>query len=147
MTVLQSHVVRWIAYAGKLPEKSLHMSVVYRVLNELDHQWASWSTEPLSREEEDALAESFIAFVDYCLSCLRKIRYLFGPRQSNSSKLEYLLKYTSFFPSFPFASSTFLIFLDDSFIDLLPPLPMFVRPPFCFVTRSGVGCFYRIQST
>ncbi len=93
VTVLQSNVVRWIAYAGKLPDKSLHFSVLYRILNELDHQWSSFSMEPLSREEEDALAESFTAFIDYSLSCLRKIRYLFSPRLSNSSKLEYLLKY------------------------------------------------------
>jgi len=93
VTVLQSHVVRWIAYAGKLPDKSLHFSVLYRILNDLDHQWSSFSMEPLSREEEDALAESFTAFIDYSLSCLRKIRYLFSPRLSNSSKLEYLLKY------------------------------------------------------
>ncbi|XP_046644762.1 BAI1-associated protein 3-like isoform X1 [Daphnia pulicaria] len=92
VTVLQSNVVRWIAYAGKLPDKSLHFSVLYRILNELDHQWSSFSMEPLSREEEDALAESFTAFIDYSLSCLRKIRYLFSPRLSNSSKLEYLLK-------------------------------------------------------
>ncbi|XP_032788446.2 BAI1-associated protein 3 isoform X1 [Daphnia magna] len=92
VTVLQSHVVRWIAYARKLPDKSLHFSVLFRILNDLDHQWSSFSTEPLSREEEDALAESFTAFIDYSLSCLRKIRYLFSHRLSNSSKLEFLLK-------------------------------------------------------
>ena len=93
VTVLQTHVVRWIAYAGKQPDKSFHFSVLYRILNDLDHQWSSLSSEPLSREEEDALAESFASFVKYSLSCIRKIRYLFSPRLSNSSKLEYLLKY------------------------------------------------------
>lgn len=93
VTALQSHVVRWIAYARKLPDKSLHFAVVYRMLNELDQHWSS---EQLSREEEDALAESFAAFVDHALRCVRKIRSLFGPRQSNTSRLEYLLKLVAF---------------------------------------------------
>ena len=48
VTVLQSYVVRWIAFAGKLPDKSMHFSVLYNILNDLESHWA---TEPLSREE------------------------------------------------------------------------------------------------
>ena len=63
VTVLQSYVVRWIAFARKLPDKMLHFSVLYHVLNDLDCHWTS---DPLSREEVNIFRHSHLSYVYTC---------------------------------------------------------------------------------
>ena len=48
VTALQSAVVRWVAFARKMPDKSINFSVLYYILYDLESQWLG---ERLSREE------------------------------------------------------------------------------------------------
>jgi hypothetical protein len=44
------------------------------------------------KTQEDALGESFKAFIDYSLTLLRRMRLLFNNKAGGLSRLEYLLK-------------------------------------------------------
>ncbi|CAM1322555.1 BAIAP3 (predicted), partial [Pycnogonum litorale] len=87
---LHQAMCRWIAYSRKHIQVTLDYALLYSLLEQVDRLW---DTDPLTREEEQSLAESFNYFIEYCLTLLKNIRELYPPNnQCAWYKLDYMLK-------------------------------------------------------
>ncbi|GFU36632.1 BAI1-associated protein 3 [Nephila pilipes] len=83
---------RWIMYSKQLMEVPLDYALLYQLLDDLSRAWGD-QENPLSRDEEAALAESFNIFLDFCLKIIQKHRDLFPPGNDfTQHKLTHLLK-------------------------------------------------------
>ncbi|KAG8196992.1 hypothetical protein JTE90_013136 [Oedothorax gibbosus] len=92
VTELQQALCRWIMYSKQLMEVPLDYALLYQLLEDISRAWGD-QENPLSRDEEAALAESFNIFLDFCLKLLQKHRDLFPPGNTFANhKLTHLLK-------------------------------------------------------
>ncbi|GFR18013.1 BAI1-associated protein 3, partial [Trichonephila clavata] len=92
ITELQQTLCRWIMYSKQLMEVPLDYALLYQLLDDLSRAWGDLEN-PLSRDEEAALAESFNIFLDFCLKIIQKHRDLFPPGNDfTQHKLTHLLK-------------------------------------------------------
>ncbi|XP_071549430.1 BAI1-associated protein 3-like isoform X3 [Panulirus ornatus] len=90
LTQLQQAVCRWLAVARTHTSKPLDHRILHKFLLALHDLW---DTETLSKEEEEMLAESYMAFVEHCLTEVRRHRELFPtPSKTHAIRLEALLK-------------------------------------------------------
>ncbi|KAK6630949.1 hypothetical protein RUM44_003121 [Polyplax serrata] len=90
VTDLQLALVKWVAYSKTNHERFLDPKILYRLLQEMDQ---IWTTETLSKEEEECLAENFTSFVEYSLYLVRRHRILFPPQQrATMTRFDYLLR-------------------------------------------------------
>ncbi|XP_053994233.1 BAI1-associated protein 3 isoform X3 [Hylaeus volcanicus] len=87
VTELQQALVRWVATSR---QPSCDPRILHRLLQELDNLW---TTDTLSRDEEQCLTDSFNEFLEITLKKVRQHRLLFPPLHRPSiAKLDYLLK-------------------------------------------------------
>ncbi|XP_076331977.1 BAI1-associated protein 3-like isoform X2 [Tachypleus tridentatus] len=92
ITELQQAICRWTTYSRKHMKVSLDYALLHQLLDDINATWGG-SGNPLSRDEEAALADSFNLFIDYCLGLIRKHRDLFpAANQMAQYKLSHLLK-------------------------------------------------------
>ncbi|XP_055945968.1 BAI1-associated protein 3-like isoform X1 [Argiope bruennichi] len=92
ITELQQTLCRWIMYSKQLMEVPLDYALLYQLLDDIARAWGD-QENPLSRDEEAALAESFNIFLDFCLKIIQKHRDLFPPGNDfTQHKLTHLLK-------------------------------------------------------
>ncbi|KAK2576361.1 hypothetical protein KPH14_005712 [Odynerus spinipes] len=90
VTELQQALIRWIS-SSKHP--AVDPKVLHRILQEIDNLWYMKTTETLSRDEEQSLADSFNDFLDVTLRKIQQHRTLFPPlHRSSISKLDNLLR-------------------------------------------------------
>ncbi|KFM76499.1 BAI1-associated protein 3, partial [Stegodyphus mimosarum] len=79
-------------YSRQLMEVPLDYALLYQLLDDLSRAWGE-QENPLSRDEEAALAESFNIFLDFSLKLMQKHRDLFPPGNTLAQhKLTHLLK-------------------------------------------------------
>ncbi|XP_046403899.1 BAI1-associated protein 3-like [Ischnura elegans] len=77
---------------------SIDLRLALKALQQLEMKWGN--TEPLSREEEECLAESFNAFIDFGLKLVRRHRQIFNPRDRLAlCRLDALLRCLGFMSS------------------------------------------------
>ncbi|XP_067135056.1 BAI1-associated protein 3-like isoform X2 [Centruroides vittatus] len=92
LTELQQAMCRWVTYSRKHMEVSLDYGLLYQLLEDFNKSWGDIEN-PLSRDEEAAVADSFNMFLDYCLEVLQKHRELFpSANEQAQNKLVHLLK-------------------------------------------------------
>ncbi|XP_059157162.1 BAI1-associated protein 3-like isoform X2 [Physella acuta] len=90
VTEVQQAVCRWQAYSKKHMEHPLSYDLLHGLLEDLDRLYHDGA---LSREEEEALAESFTNFIEYSKSLLKKMRDVFPPTNKTAfSRLKVMLK-------------------------------------------------------
>ncbi|KAL2736409.1 BAI1-associated protein 3 isoform X1 [Vespula maculifrons] len=90
VTELQQALIKWIA-SSKHP--AVDSKILYRLLQEIDNLWHLKTTETLSRDEEQSLAESFNDFLEVALKKIQQHRMLYPPLHRLSiSKLDNLLR-------------------------------------------------------
>ncbi|XP_034249414.1 BAI1-associated protein 3 [Thrips palmi] len=93
VTDLQLAIVRFAAYARVAVVTPLDHAIIVKLMHDLEEQWDSG---PLSREEEDALAEAFNLWTEHALLLVRRHRLLYPPRcRELCGRLEMLLRTVS----------------------------------------------------
>ncbi|XP_042902243.1 BAI1-associated protein 3 isoform X2 [Parasteatoda tepidariorum] len=92
ITELQQTLCRWTMYSKQHMEVPLDYALLYQLLDDLSKAWGE-QENPLSRDEEASLAESFNIFLDFSLKLMQKHRDLFPPGNTLAQhKLTHLLK-------------------------------------------------------
>ncbi|XP_038618449.1 BAI1-associated protein 3 isoform X2 [Tachyglossus aculeatus] len=90
LTTLQLAVVHWRASSRHHQRQSLDYRYLLDLLANIREQWGE---ETLPREQEEGLAESFVAFTEHALLLLQHLRELYPITNSNAvARLEGLLR-------------------------------------------------------
>ncbi|XP_033118451.1 BAI1-associated protein 3-like isoform X2 [Anneissia japonica] len=95
LTPLNFAYSRWLAYSKAHTLYAMDYRFLHSLLKTIDEQWKKSqekSDQSFTTKEKVALADSFDAFVKYCIGLLRKQRDVFPPHKKNVSRLEWLLK-------------------------------------------------------
>ncbi|CAF0764647.1 unnamed protein product [Didymodactylos carnosus] len=89
ITMIQTHMCRWIAYSKKHLERTLTYKLLLTIIEQLENVWQPTS---LSRDEIDMLREAFTLFINHCFKQLARHRELFPAANKIAvEKLEQLL--------------------------------------------------------
>ncbi|KAK2182622.1 hypothetical protein NP493_345g04038 [Ridgeia piscesae] len=90
ITEVQQSVCRWMAYSRKHREHPFDWTLLLKLLEDLDEKWEQ---ADLSRDEEEALGQSFQAFIEYGLGLIGRQREVYPPANKAAHvRLVFLLR-------------------------------------------------------